>query len=153
MENMWERFNDIANTEEIAEAKAQLAPIEIGTYEMKLEELKADANKDGLPMIKGRLRTDTNKVVFYNQQLQNINYPDMTAKNIASAIDFVSGLLGEDIEFTNLGNLANVIQSVPMGGMHTIKVSFSNKDTEKKYPILTCVKTYTVGGDEDLPFN
>ena len=151
--SIWERFNDIANTEEVAEARAQFVPITEGTYEMKLEEIKADENKDGLPMIKGRFRTDTNKVVFYNQQLQNMNYPEMTAKNVASAVEFISALLGTDVEYTNLGELGDIIDDIPVGTMHTIKVTFGKKDTEKKYPILTCVKQYNLTSDDsDLPF-
>jgi len=144
--NMWERFNDIANTDEIAEARAQFVPIEAGTYEMKLESIKADENKDGLPMIKGRFITDTNKIVFYNQMLQNINYPEMTPRNIASAIEFIGGLIGEEITFTTLGEFGDIVNGVKLGGMHTIKVTFGKKDTECKFPILTVSK-------DDVPFN
>lgn len=138
--SIWERFNDIANTDEVAEAKAQFVPLEAGTYPMKLEELKVVENDAGLPVVKGRLRTETNKVVFYNQNIQNISYPEMTAKNIASVIKFVSGLLGSEVEYTNFVSLVETIESVPIGGMHTIKVTYrQNKDKTKEYINLEVV--------------
>lgn len=148
MANLWERFNGIANTEEVNTAKKQFEPIKAGTYRMRLEEFKADENRDGLPMVKGRFRTDTNKVVFYNQQLQNLNYPDMTATNIAKAVQFVSCLLCKDIEFTTLGDFADTIATVPIGDFYEVKVSYATKDIEEKYPLLEVLSKET-----ELPFN
>lgn len=152
---IWERFNDIASTDEVADAQAQFVPIEVGTYSMKLEELKADETKDGLPTIKGRFRTDTNKIVYYNQTLQNLNYPDMTATNIARAVDFISVLLNQTVKFKNLGDFADIIDSVPVGGFHTVEVTFGKKDVDHKFPVLTGVKRedFDMGDLSDLPFS
>ena len=156
MANMWERFNDIANTEEIADAKAQLAPLEAGTYEMKLEKIEMAETKNGLPKVSAMFRTDTNKVVFYNQNIQNLNYPEMTAKNIASAVEFCEGLIGDDIHFTKFSDFADLVDSIPTGTMHTIKVEYKTKKdgTVSKYPTLTCIKHYALDADgEKMPFD
>lgn len=147
MSNVWERFDGIASAEEVTEAKTQFAPIDAGDYEMVLEELKPAESADGLPMIKGKFRTvEGNKVVFYNQMLQNLNYPNMTAVNIAEAVTFVGGLIGEDIEFTGLTKFAETVESVTVGETYTINVSYGKKDTEKKFAKLKFVKTI------ELPF-
>lgn len=152
--SVWERFNDIANTEEVAEAKAQFAPLEAGTYEMKLEKIGMEETQDGLPKIAGQFRTDTNKVVFYNQNIQNINYPDMTAKNIAAAVEFCEGLLCQNIDYTTFSDFADLVDNIPTGEMHTIKVVYKKKKdgTVSKYPTLICIKKYSVEDDGDLPF-
>lgn len=139
MANVWERFNDIADTKEVAEERAKYAPLESGTYKMKLEEIKADEDQNGLPVIKIRFRTTTNKVVFYNLRLQNLNYPEMTAGNIAKAVEFVSSIVGEEIGFTTLSAFADLIDRIPVGGMYNVKVSFATKDVDKKYPVLTVI--------------
>ena len=87
MSNIWDRFDSIVKPEEVIEAKSKFEPTEAGKYEVTLEELIPSENKDGLPALKGRFRTiEGNKVIFYNQNLQNLNFPEMTAVNIAEAI-------------------------------------------------------------------
>ena len=151
--NLWARFDNIASTAEVADARAQFIPIAIGTYEMKLEALEAGEDTNGMPMVKGRFRTDTNKVVFYNQNLQNVNYPDMTAGNIAKAVEFVSGLLNKEVEFTTLGAFADTIATVPLDTMHTIKVTFGKKDVDCKFPVLTVIKPVVNMDDMTTPFD
>lgn len=154
MGNLWERFNNIASADEVLEAKSKFAPLTAGTYKVKLEKLKADQNKDGLPMIKGQFRTvEGNRVIFYNQQLQNLNYPDMTAVNIGKAVAFLSALTGEDIEFTNLGALADKIATIPKETFHTVAVSYKEKDIEQKWPELKIVADEVEVSDSDVPFN
>lgn len=157
MENLWERFDDIAKPEDVMEAKIQFTPVEEGTYEAKLEELVPGESKSGLPMLKGKFRlTESGRIVFYNQMLQNLNYPNMTAINIAEAVDFVGGILGEEIEFTGLGALSELISEIPIGSTHYVDVSYGPKDFEKKYTKLKIVdkpEELELGQDtDDIPF-
>jgi len=145
--NIWERFDNIASKAEIEESKSKFTPIEEGSYTMVLEEITPSESKSGLPMLKGKFRTSTNRVVFYNQMLQNINNPAMTAVNIAEAIKFVEGLTGEEVEFSGLSDLANVVASIPTGVSYKIKISYGNKDTEKQFPKLAIEEKL-----EDAPF-
>lgn len=138
MSNLWDRFDGIASADEVSEAKANIGsyePIEAGDYIVTLEELVPAESKDGLPMLKGKFRTEeSNRVIFYNQMLQNLNYPNMTAVNIAEAVNFVGAILEEEIEFKGLSALAELVGTIPMGGSYIIKVSYAKKDTDMKYP-------------------
>lgn len=156
MSNLWERFEGIVNPNEVAEAKTQFAPIEAGKYQMVLEEIAPAESKEGLPMIKGKFRTiEGNKVVFYNQMLQNLNYPSMTAVNVAEAVTFISGLIGEDIVFTGLSKFAEIISSIEVGKTYTVEVSYGKKDLEMKFPKLKVSPAKTEVpylGTAELPF-
>ena len=150
MNNIWERFENIASVDEVQTAKVQFSPIEAGDYKAVLESIEPAESKDGLPMIKGKFRlVDNNRVVFYNQMLQNLNYPNMTAQNIAEAITFVGGLLGQDVDFEGLGHLANLITTIPIGGEYMMNVSYGKKDFEMKFPKLKVVEMLV---DGDQPF-
>lgn len=161
MENVWSRFENIASTGEVQEAKAKFAPLEAGTYTCILEELKADTNRDGLPMIKGKFRTTTNRVIFYNQNLQNLNYPNMTAVNIADAVSTIDALTDEEVAFTGLSALAERVDSVQTGGDYDVKVYYGKNDFEMKYPKIkvlgvhvedTSIMNAPDGIDTELPF-
>lgn len=159
MSNLWERFDDIVKPDEVLEAKTSYAPLLAGDYVACLEKFEASENKDGLPMLKGQFRTESNRVLFYNQNLQNLNYPALTAKNVAVANDFVNAITGEDVDFTTLGELADRVEKVVVGDWYTVNVSYGKKDLEEKFPILKIVEpTATVEGeagveeDEDTPF-
>lgn len=137
--SIWERFNDIASAEEVLEAKTQFEPLDAGTYKMTLQEIKPDENKDGLPMIKGKLKTEEGKTVFYNQMLQNISNPRMTAVNISEAVKFIEGLSGEEYAFENLGALATKIEEIAEQFVNTeyiVAVTYGTKDIERKFPKL-----------------
>ena len=137
--SIWERFNDIASPEEVLEAKTQFEPLDAGTYKMTLQEIKPDENKDGLPMIKGKLKTEEGKTVFYNQMLQNISNPRMTAVNISEAVKFIEGLSGEEYAFENLGSLATKIEQIAEQFVNTeyiVAVTYGAKDIERKFPKL-----------------
>lgn len=163
MSNLWERFDNIVNANEVAEARSQFSPIQAGDYEAVLEEIAPSESKNGLPMIKGKFRTvEGNRILFYNQMLQNINYPNMTAVNVAEAVAFISGLLGEEVEFTSLGKFAEVIESVPIGGIYKVNVSYGKNDYEMKFPKLKIeekldgndgLENVAYGFGEELPFN
>lgn len=149
-DNLWERFEGIVTPAEVEEAKSQFSSIEAGDYSVILEEIAPSESKDGLPMLKGKFRTiEGNRVIFYNQMLQNLNYPNMTAVNVNEAVTFISGLLGEDVEFKGLGSFAKKIEGMKVGTTHKINVSYGKKDTDMKFPKLKVVKSAT----EDLPFN
>lgn len=142
MSNLWERFENIASATEVAEAKIQFSPLPIGDYKVLLETIEPAETKDGLPMLKGKFRVvENNRVLFYNQTLQNLNYPNMTAQNIAEAVTFVGGLLGQDVEFEGLMALADLITTIPIGGEYTVNVSYGKKDFEQKFPKLKIVET------------
>ena len=175
MENLWERFDTIAKPEDVMEQKSNFDPLEAGTYKMLLEEISPSESKNGLPMLKGKLRIiENNKVAFYNQMLQNLNSEWATNKNIAEALVFISGIVGEDLDFEELGGLkafAELIMQIPTGSEHTVEVSYDmERDPERKFTKLTIIRpedgeettTPYEGGftpvgdqlrnDDDLPF-
>lgn len=141
MSNLWERFDDIATPDEIEEARVQATPLEAGNYTMILQEIKPDESKEaGLPMLKGVFRLEeNNRAVYYNQVLQNLNYPNLTARNIAAAVEFVGGLLGEEITYTGLSALADDVERIEIGTKVIMEVSYAKKDTEKKFPVLKVI--------------
>lgn len=145
----WTRFEGIAKPEEVQEAQDSFKPIDAGEYVMKLESIEPSETKDGLPMLKGKLRMlDNNRLVFYNQTLQNITRPDMTKFNIAEAVEFVSGLVGEKIQFKSIPALAEVITGITVGGLYKVKVSYGTKDLEMKFPKLKITEKI----DGEVPF-
>lgn len=148
MSNLWERFESIATAEEVENAKPQYTPIEAGNYFAVLESIQPAESQNGMPMLKGKFRTvEGNRVIFYNQMLQNLNSPDMTAVNIAEAVAFVGALLDEEVTFKGMGKFAEVVESVPTGGLYTIKISYGKKDLEMKYPKIKIVNKL-----EEVPF-
>ncbi len=152
--SIWDRFDDIASAEEVETAKKKFEPIEIGRYQTILEELKPDENRDGLPMLKGKFKcVDGGRVIFYNQNLQNLNYPNLTASNIADATVFVGALLGEEIAFKGLADLAKRVEEVEIGKEFTIEVSYGKKDTDRKYPKLKVIPAEDIPTDESMPFD
>lgn len=137
MSNVWERFDSIVKPEEVTEAKSKFAPVEAGKYLAVLEEITPAENKDGLPMLKGKFRTvESNRILFYNQNLQNLNYPNMTAVNVAEAVTFISNLTGEDVEFTNLSSLATLVSTIQTGGEYMVEVYYGKTDLDMKFPKL-----------------
>lgn len=138
MSNVWDRFEGIATPDEIKVAKDKFKPLDPGRYKMVLVSIEAGENKSGLPKVGGKLKTvEGAKLQFYNQNLQNVSNPDMTAVNIAEAVTFVGGLLGEDLEFTTLGQFAQDIERCNQdcqGSVYTIDVSYGKNDGEMKFP-------------------
>lgn len=140
--NLWERFDDVVKPEKVMEAKSGFDPIEPGVYKMTVEELKPDTSKNGRPMLKGRFRLlDDNRVLFYNQVLQVVGHDWLTERNIAEAIILIEGILEEKIEYKGLSDFANIIDSIPVGTVHTIEVSYDNQDEDDySFPILTVIE-------------
>lgn len=156
MTSVWERFDGIANAEEVNTAKNSFDPIPVGTYEATLELLEAGETKDGLPKLSGRFRLDTGRIAFYNQNLQNLNNPNMTAVNIAEAVKFLGALKGEEIEYVNLGKLESDMHEIPLGGKYKMSISYGAKDVDMKYPrfkVLSKVDDVVDNFDgSELPF-
>lgn len=153
MENLWQRFDNIAKPDDVMEAKSRFEPIEPGTYNMMLETIEPTVAKtSGLPMLALKFRLiESNKVMFVNQMLQNLNYPDMTAVNIAQAVSLVSGLLGEEIEFEGMAKFAELIKGIPTPNEYLINVSYGAKDTEKNFPNVRVVEdTDDIDFDDDM---
>lgn len=150
MSNVWERFETIVNVNEVEDAKAQFSPLESGDYHCVLESIEPSESQQGLPMVKGKFKVvEGGRTIFYNQMLQNINNPNMTAINVAEAVTFVNALLGEDVPFTGLGQLAQLITEIPFGTEYMVNVSYGNKDLDRKFPKLKIVANLSVA---DLPF-
>lgn len=147
MSNVWDRFESIVKAEEVVEARSSFEPLDEGEYEVKLESIEAGESKSGLPMMKVKLRTKENRVIFFNQMLQNINYPRMNALNVATANAFVNGLRGEDITFTTLTELADRIATTELDKEYIVKLSYGNKDTERSFPKITILENL-----EEIPF-
>ena len=64
----------------------------------------------------------------------------MTRVSVKEAVDLISGLLGTPIAFTNMAAFFELIRKVPIGGLYTLTVEYSKKDTIMKYPNLRDVK-------------
>lgn len=148
---IWDNFNDIASIDEVKEGvnetKYSNEPLPVGNYIMTLQEMNPSESKNGLPMIKGIFRLDNNRPVFYNQMLQNLSNPQFTALNIAEAVNFLSGLIGEEIEYTGLSQLEEIVNGLEAGIVAEINVSYGKNDFEQKFPKLKVVKLVT-DGDE-----
>lgn len=146
MTSVWERFNEIegADTNAVDEARSQFEPIGEGDYKVRLEGLVASESKSGLPMVKGRFRIiegeRENSIIFYNQVIQNLNYPNITALNISKVMTLVSGILGETIDFTGLVDLEKLLNDIEEGIEFTLNVTYDAKDTEKSFPQLRVVE-------------
>ena len=144
--SIWERFNEIegADVGAVEEARSQFEPIGEGQYKVRLEGLEASESRSGLPMVKGRFRIvegeKENQLIFYNQVIQNLNYPNITALNISKVMTLVSGILGERLEFEGLVKLEQLLKSIDEGIEFTIEVKYDSKDTEKSFPQITVVK-------------
>ncbi len=151
MSNIWERFDAIASPEEVQKSieESSFQPFDVGDYDVVLEEIAPSESNQGLPMVKGKFRTMDNRVMFYNQMLQNINNPQMTAVNIAEAVRFISALVGEEITFTSLSALASKIQEAPIGSTYKVRLSYGKKDTERRFPKLQIIEKID---NEDIPF-
>ena len=159
MSNLWERFNTIATPDEVNNAKSEFTPLDEGTYRCLLEEIQPSESQSGLPMLKGKFRMiEGNRIIFYNQLLQNISNPKMTAINIAEAVKFISDLTGQEYEFTNLGDMADFVSSIPSGTEHMVTVKYGAKDIDRKYPKLKVSAVpneddiFQSADEEDLPF-
>ena len=152
MTNIWERFENIVSKDEVADVKAQSTPLEPGEYLMILESIEPGESKSQLPMLKGQFRmVDGNRKVYYNQMLQNVSNPKMTAVNVNEAVRFVEGLIGEEIEFDGLGGLAKIVENIPAGGTYNINVSYGKSDYEQKFAKLKVVGK--AGEELENPFN
>lgn len=146
MSTIWDRFEGIVKAEKVVEAKAQAQPLEVGTYEMKLVNLEAGETQAGMPALKAQFKMGTGKIVYYTQVLQNLNYPNLTAVNIAKACEMISGLTGEDYEFTSLGAMAQKVSEIPLDVDYIIEVTYESKDVDKKYAKLKILEV------SDVPF-
>jgi len=136
MSNVWDKFESIVNVEEVAKEKSQAVKLDAGDYLMELKSLIPDESKSGYPMLKGVFETESGKLVYYNQMLQNVNYPEMTAKNMADAVAFVEALIGRDIEFEGMPQFAGLIEAIEVGGKYIITVSYGKKDLERNFTLL-----------------
>lgn len=140
-ENPWIKHNDVVSKDDVLNPKLKITPIEPGIYEARLEQFEPSESKKGLPMIKGRFRLKNNRIIFYNQMLQNVQYPHMTAVNIAAAVKTVGQLLGEKIEFENMGSFAELIDSLPLGGLYKIEVSYGKKDIARNFTKIEIIES------------
>ena len=144
--SVWERFNEIegADANAVEEARSQFEPFKEGDYKVRLEGLEASESKSGLPMVKGKFRViegeRENGIIFYNQVIQNLNYPNITALNISKVMGLVSGILEEKIEFTGLVDLEQLLSEIEEGIEFTLSLTYDAKDTEKSFPQLRVVK-------------
>lgn len=161
MDNLWSRFDSITTADEVASAVTDFSPMDAGIYDSAtLEEIVATENKDGLPTMKAKFRVDGRAVVYF-LQLQNLNYPSVTATNCALANNMVNKILGVDDAFVSLSKLAHdieVAQETQVGLNYKIDISYNMKrDPERKWAIVKVLDFATVdvaddGNDEDIPF-
>jgi hypothetical protein len=153
MSNIWERFEGIATAEEVLQAAYSNKPLKEGTYQMILKSIElGESRENALPMLKGEfVMVDGGRKVYYNQVLQNLNYPQFTPQNIANAVNFLSGLTGLPIEAI-IKDFDNTVDNVEREAEHTVKVSYGKNDANKKYPILEVIRLEDVEVGEDEEF-
>lgn len=159
MGNLWTRFDSIATSDEVEVAKAKFKPLDSGNYDVVLEGIEAGEAKSGLPMLKVKFRTTSNRLLFVNQMLQNLNNPEMTAINIANAVVLVSSLMNEDIVYTGMEKLAETIEQCAndyVGMQYKINVSYGDKDTDMSFPKVRVLSDYEsiapLDDDDETPF-
>lgn len=152
MANIWDTFNDLVTKEQVNGPAQTTVAVQPGIYEARLEQFIPAQSQKGLPMIKGRFRLKSNKILFYNQMLQNLNYPNMTAVNINEAVKMVSSLIGEPVVFETMSGFADLINSIPIGGLYKIEVFYGKKDLTQSFPkvkILSHINEEPVNLDGD----
>ena len=154
--SMWERFEGIATPEEVKNAQVDFKPLPAGKYPLILKTMEASESKDGLPMFKASFeRVDNGNLVYYNQILQNINYPNITAKNIKRVVILVNGMTEKSYEYSGMGSFEEYIKtSAPsvLDKEFLIEVSYDKKDAvDMKYPIYTVVPS-EFGETDEVPF-
>lgn len=159
MSTVWDRFDSIASAEDVIEATSSFTPIEAGEYAATLDKIQATESKSsGLPMLATCFRLDNNRVVYFNQMLQNLNYPSMTAVNIAEAVKLIQGVTGTEFEFTGLADLASIVEATAIGGRFKIKISYGAKDLNQSFPKLAILEKLADDlaedelAEDDLPF-
>ncbi len=168
MTSVWERFNEIegADSSAVEDAINQYEPLEDGDYRVRLERwtdefgdeyvFQAGESKTGLPMAKARFRIiegeRENAMIFYNQLIQNLNYPSITAKNIASLMRVLSGILGERIEFKSMGELEKLFNNIDEGIEFTINLTHNAKGYPEYKVIKELEPLEFSDSDEDEPF-
>jgi len=130
----------------VVQAKNSFAPIEAGEYHVKLEKYEVGENRDMLPAIKCAFRMGNNRLIFNDMSLQLASYPDMTAMLIAQANDFTNDLVGEDVEFTSLGELAGRVEKAPIGESFKVEVYYTKQNPDK-FPKVKIIEKL-----EDVPF-
>lgn len=151
-ENIWDRFDSIATPDEVKAEESKFTPVDAGTYEARLGKITPAETRDGLPMLKGEfVRTDNGKRIFYNQPLQNISKPEVTARNIAMACSFLARLTGETVTYTGMSDLANFINTIETGGLYVLDISYGDTDIERRFPRIKVVSR--VIEDDTLPFD
>ena len=152
MSNLWERFENIVTKDEVEQVKKQSEPLAVGEYEMILEKIAPAESQSHLPMLKGEfVLVDGGRKVYYNQMLQNLSNPKMTAVNVSEAVKFVEGLTGTEIEFDTLSGLAQIVENIQTGGVYRVSVSYGKNDFDMKYPKLKIVGNSAE--EMDNPFN
>lgn len=151
-ENIWDRFDTIATPSEVKAEESRFTPIPAGRYQARLSKIAPAETQSGLPMLKGEfIRSDNGGRIFYNQTLQNINKPEITARNIATACAFVSKLAGEDVVYSGMSSLANFINNIAVGGEYILDISYGDKDFEHKFAKIKIVER--IVEEDELPFN
>lgn len=166
--SIWERFNEIegADAGAVEEAINQHEPLEDGDYRVRLETwtdefgdeyvFQAGESKSGLPMAKARFRIiegeRENQLIFYNQVIQNLNYPNITARNIASLMRVLSGILGEKIEFKSMVELERLFNEIDEGIEFTINLTHNAKGYPE-YRVVKDIKDLAENiSSDDIPF-
>lgn len=154
-DNIWERFEGIANTTEVESAKVSFTPIAEGDYISTLERIEAGVHPTtGVPVMNVRFRTDSNRVVFLNSQLQDINDPTKTPQRIAIAVSILDKLSGETVAFSSMSALVTRIENIKTGVLYNIRISYKDKDIDRKYPVVKILeKKDFVETDTSLPFD
>lgn len=155
--SVWEKFENIVTAEEIAElsSKGYEKPAE-GKHTVELLSVEPSETSNGVPIVKFRYAdVDTHTQIFASMFLQNMNYPEGTAREINKVLA-VLRKLGNPIEFVSMADLEKRIMETKLGGKYEINVTY--KDAGKKYPIVEIVREikdeYAIDeslDDDDLP--
>lgn len=165
--SVWGRFDDLEGVtkDAVEEARASFEQVPAGKYTVKLGRytdefgqdhvVEAGESRSGLPMLKARMRVQggkyDNNLIFYNQVLVNPNNARFTSMNIANAVSFISGVLGEKVEFESLGQFENLVTQINEGVKFDIDLKYKND-----YPEIKVIEPMEIEEEnlasEDIPF-
>ena len=155
--SVWEKFENIVTAEEIAElSKKEYEKPAEGKHTVELLSVEPSETSNGVPIVKFKyMDLDTHNQIFASMFLQNMYYPESTAREINKVLA-VLRKLGNPIDFVSMADLEKHIMETKLGGKYEINVSY--KKSTDKYPIIEIVREikdeYVIDdslSDEDMP--
>lgn len=140
MSNIWERFNNIVTVEEVNEVqKNNFDKPTAGEHVVNLINIEPSETSNGSPTVRFIFEDVTNGSKYLHTMfLQNVNYPDGTARAINDVLKFVRIMTGTELKFTSMEKLCDDLNAVKYDGKIKIFVSYPKEDS--KYPKIAILE-------------